>query len=245
MNDNNELNLTTHRAPASVWDRRGWDGTRERLAMTRWLLGIGGGALALQGVRQKSMTGGLLAGIGGSLAWYALSGEGDLSEARRRLTHLAERVGMATRTISCTTRRPTRSRPAMPRRGRRRSAPVSARGCGSADVLRAFRIPLTWPDMLKRTAVEVMADNCLGLAAQLAYYFFLALFPALLFLVAVISFMPVSGLLDAITGDARPRRARRGAVDRPGPDPEDRERQEHRAPDPRHARHDLELLVRA
>ena len=66
-------------------------------------------------------------------------------------------------------------------------------------MLRAFKIPLTWPDMLKRTAVEVMADNCLGLAAQLAYYFFLALFPALLFLVAVISFMPVSGLLDAVT----------------------------------------------
>lgn len=93
MNDNNELNLTTHRATASVWDRRGWDGTRERLAMTRWLLGIGGCALALQGVRQKSVAGGLLAGIGTSLAWYALSGEGDLSEARRRLTHLAERAG--------------------------------------------------------------------------------------------------------------------------------------------------------
>jgi hypothetical protein len=91
--DQNELNLTTHRASASVWDRRGWDGTRERLAMTRWLLGIGGGALALQGIRQKTMAGGLLAGIGGSLAWWALSGEGDLSEARRRLRHLAERVG--------------------------------------------------------------------------------------------------------------------------------------------------------
>ena len=93
MNDNNELNLTTHRAAASVWDRRGWDGTRERLAVTRWLLGIGGCALALQGVRQKSVAGGLLAGIGTSLAWYALSGEGDLSEARRRLLHLAERAG--------------------------------------------------------------------------------------------------------------------------------------------------------
>jgi hypothetical protein len=93
MNDNNELNLTTHRAAASVWDRRGWDGTRERLAVTRWLLGIGGCALALQGVRQKSVAGGLLAGIGTSLAWYALSGEGDLSEARRRLIHLAERAG--------------------------------------------------------------------------------------------------------------------------------------------------------
>ena len=100
MNDNNELNLTTHRAAASVWDRRGWDGTtRERLAMTRWLLGIGGTALALQGIRQKTMTGGLLAGIGGSLAWWALSGEGDLSEARRRLKHFAERAGWNTKDL--------------------------------------------------------------------------------------------------------------------------------------------------
>jgi hypothetical protein len=96
MNDNNELNLTTHRASANVWDRRGWDGTRERLAMTRWLLGIGGTALALQGLRQKSMAGGFLAGIGGSLAWWALSGEGDLSDARRWFTHLAERAGWHT-----------------------------------------------------------------------------------------------------------------------------------------------------
>jgi membrane protein len=44
-----------------------------------------------------------------------------------------------------------------------------------------------------------MADNCLGLAAELAYYFFLALFPALLFLVALISFIPVEGLLSTIT----------------------------------------------
>src|SRR5215213_8811598 len=66
-------------------------------------------------------------------------------------------------------------------------------------MLRAFRVPLTWTEIFKRTAAEVMADNCLGLAAQLAYYFFLALFPALLFLVAIISFLPVNGLMDAIT----------------------------------------------
>jgi membrane protein len=66
-------------------------------------------------------------------------------------------------------------------------------------MLRAFRVPITWYELFKRTAREVMADNCLGLAAQLAYYFFLALFPALLFLVAVISFIPVTGLLEAVT----------------------------------------------
>ena len=93
MSDMSGLNLSTHRAPASVWDRRGWDGTRERMAMTRWLLGAGGSALALQGLRQRGVMGGLMAGVGGGLAWWALSGEGDLSEARRWLACMAERVG--------------------------------------------------------------------------------------------------------------------------------------------------------
>ena len=96
MSDMSELNLSTHRASASVWDRSGWDGTRERRAMTRWLLGAGGSALALQGLRQKSVMGGLLAGIGGGLAWWALSGEGDLSDARRWMTRMAERAGWRT-----------------------------------------------------------------------------------------------------------------------------------------------------
>ena len=66
-------------------------------------------------------------------------------------------------------------------------------------MLRALAVPLTWGEIVKRTARETLADNCLNLAAELAYYFFLALFPALLFLVALISFVPVSGLIDVIT----------------------------------------------
>src|ERR1700675_1076644 len=66
-------------------------------------------------------------------------------------------------------------------------------------MLKAFHVPIGWNDLAKRTASEVLADNCLGLAAQLAYYFFLALFPALLFLVAIVSFIPVQGLLARIT----------------------------------------------
>ena len=93
MTDNQGLNLTHHRAPASVWDRRGWDGTREQLAITRLLIGIGGGALALHGLRSRSVTGGVFAGIGGSLAWWALTGERDLSETRRWFGQLAERAG--------------------------------------------------------------------------------------------------------------------------------------------------------
>jgi hypothetical protein len=82
MTGERELNLQTHRAPQSVWDRSGWDGTRQQLAMTRVLLGVGGAALALQGVRQGTWTGRMLAGMGGAVSWWALTGEGDLSEAR-------------------------------------------------------------------------------------------------------------------------------------------------------------------
>ena len=56
-------------------------------------------------------------------------------------------------------------------------------------MLRAFHVPLSWGDLLKRTAREVIADNCLGLAAELGFYFFLALFPALLFLVSLVSYI--------------------------------------------------------
>jgi membrane protein len=66
-------------------------------------------------------------------------------------------------------------------------------------MLQRLRGPLSWTELAKRTYREAVADNCLGLAAQLAYYFFLALFPALLFFVALISFIPVEGLLKAIT----------------------------------------------
>ena len=43
-------------------------------------------------------------------------------------------------------------------------------------------------ELLKRTWNEFMADNCLGLAAQLAYYLLLALVPALVFLLALTSY---------------------------------------------------------
>jgi hypothetical protein len=96
MTETDGLNLATHRAPASVWDRRGWDGTREHLAMTRWLLGIGGGALALQGLRQRSVAGSILAVLGGGVALWAFTGEGDLPDARRFIGQLIERAGWRT-----------------------------------------------------------------------------------------------------------------------------------------------------
>jgi membrane protein len=61
-----------------------------------------------------------------------------------------------------------------------------------------FKLPVGWNEILKRTAKEVMEDDILSWSAQLAYYFFLALFPALLFVVALASFFPIENLIDDI-----------------------------------------------
>ena len=59
-----------------------------------------------------------------------------------------------------------------------------------------FRIPLGWGDLLKRAAKEAWDDDILNLAAQQAYYFFFALFPALLAAIAIASFFPLQNLID-------------------------------------------------
>lgn len=61
-----------------------------------------------------------------------------------------------------------------------------------------FRSPLSLVEIVKRTVAEIGDDNCVGLAAQLAFYFFLALFPALLFLVALLGYLPIDGALLAL-----------------------------------------------
>ena len=58
---------------------------------------------------------------------------------------------------------------------------------------------LTWRDLVVRTYHEVVDDDVLGLAAQLSYYFFLALFPAILFLLALASFFPLQSLTDDLS----------------------------------------------
>lgn len=49
--------------------------------------------------------------------------------------------------------------------------------------------------MAKSAAHEADEDDCLGLAAQLAFYFLLALFPALLFVVAILGYLPVQNAM--------------------------------------------------
>jgi membrane protein len=70
-----------------------------------------------------------------------------------------------------------------------------------AFLLKRWRIRKSWPDLLRRTVHEAFwDDNCLGMSAQLAYYFFFALFPALLVLIAIASFFPLATLVDDAIG---------------------------------------------
>ena len=66
-------------------------------------------------------------------------------------------------------------------------------------MLERFRIPLSWSELLKRTFRETVADDVFNLAAQQAYYFFFALFPALLALLSIASFFPIENLIGEIT----------------------------------------------
>ena len=60
-----------------------------------------------------------------------------------------------------------------------------------------FRAPVGWLELAKRTIVDTFDDGVPGLAAQLAFYFFLAVFPALLFLVSLLGYLPVEPALTA------------------------------------------------
>jgi uncharacterized membrane protein len=72
----------------SVWNRPGWDGSTER-AITRWLVAVGGGALAVEGLRRRGYAGSFLAGLGGSLVWWAVTG--DLTRTRLWVADVVER----------------------------------------------------------------------------------------------------------------------------------------------------------
>jgi membrane protein len=61
-----------------------------------------------------------------------------------------------------------------------------------------FAVSIGWFETFKRTGLAIYAGKCFGRAASLAYYFFLALFPALLFVVSFASLFPVQHLIDRI-----------------------------------------------
>jgi membrane protein len=77
-----------------------------------------------------------------------------------------------------------------------------------AFLLTHLKVPLSWGEILRRTFRESFKDNCLGMAAQLAYYFFFALFPTLLVMIAIADVFAADvmemlrGLAGVIPGEA-------------------------------------------
>jgi membrane protein len=61
-----------------------------------------------------------------------------------------------------------------------------------------FARPPSWRDVLEQTGAQLLDGKSFRWAASLAYYFFLALFPALLFVVSLAGMLPVEHLLDRI-----------------------------------------------
>jgi membrane protein len=55
---------------------------------------------------------------------------------------------------------------------------------------------IAWKQVLRRTAVDLSEGDCFGWAAQLAYCFFFALFPTLLFAVSLAGVLPVQNSID-------------------------------------------------
>jgi membrane protein len=69
---------------------------------------------------------------------------------------------------------------------------------GGRTMFASFDISLSWSDLIKRTLKKTASDDAQGLASQLAYYFFLALFPALLCILAIASFFPLQNFTDDV-----------------------------------------------
>jgi membrane protein len=67
-----------------------------------------------------------------------------------------------------------------------------------------FNVPLPWTELARRAWRDALEDDILGQAAQLSYYLFLALFPALLFFLALASFFPLADATDDLVGYLAP-----------------------------------------
>ena len=57
---------------------------------------------------------------------------------------------------------------------------------------------LSVQELVRRVVREIQQDDCLGRAAQLAYYFLFALFPFFLVLTTLLGYLPIPNLLDRL-----------------------------------------------
>src|SRR4029450_10511733 len=59
---------------------------------------------------------------------------------------------------------------------------------------------LSVKELATRVMQEVREDDCLGWAAQLAYYLLFAVFPFVLFVTALLGFLPIPNLMERLIG---------------------------------------------
>jgi len=64
--------------------------------------------------------------------------------------------------------------------------------------MRTPQFVIRWGEILERTGLAINEDDCLGWAGELAFFWFLTLFPALLFVVAPAGSLPVQHLIDVV-----------------------------------------------
>src|SRR5436305_299661 len=70
----------------------------------------------------------------------------------------------------------------------------------AASTQTGFLGGLSLTELVTRVSKEVREDDCLGWAAQLAYYLLFAVFPFFLFLTALLGFLPIPNLMERIIG---------------------------------------------
>lgn len=64
-----------------------------------------------------------------------------------------------------------------------------------------FRPPLPWKEIARRTIADTREDGVPSLAAELAFYFLLSLFPTLLFFVSLLAYVPMGPRLEQLLFD--------------------------------------------
>src|SRR5262245_11426713 len=86
------LNVTNYRAPGSVWDRPGWNGAAERTPLVRWLIALAAGAAAARAIQRRPAGWPVVAGLGGTVACFALVGRIDAARVRLWLQDAIDRA---------------------------------------------------------------------------------------------------------------------------------------------------------
>src|SRR5690349_8316169 len=81
-------NLVSHRAPASVWDKRGWRGVVIEERMAPQIVSTAGALLLVHGLRRRSWRGVGAAVVGAAMIGCAAAGLCNPREASARWKHL-------------------------------------------------------------------------------------------------------------------------------------------------------------